>query len=206
MPCPHQLSDQSDVQVPDLALDFPVLWLLVALGQSQAGSPPHHPGLHVASPVFLRQLSLFKAGDKSLLCAAPPHLTDHPHSQQDSTLALMYSPELGQKVNSPGSFQGPPAWPIPPQWGRTESGSSSTTSCSSGGPAPAPALAPRPRPGCSRGTLGEIIPPTMFILAERLKLIIDWGVQGCRGTAPLEKGLAGTASSKRPGEEGTGAR
>lgn len=51
------------------------------LGQSQAHSPPHHPGLCIASPVFLRQLSLFNARDKSLFCVpwialcstTPPH-------------------------------------------------------------------------------------------------------------------------------------
>lgn len=61
--------------------DSPILWLLVALGWSQARSPPHHPGLPVASLVFLRQLSLFKAEDKSFLCmpwvalccTPPPH-------------------------------------------------------------------------------------------------------------------------------------
>lgn len=55
------------------------------------------------------------------LCAAPPHLTDHPHS----TLAQMCPPQLGQKVHS--SLQGPPAWPISSWWVRTEGSSSSTT-------------------------------------------------------------------------------
>lgn len=77
---------------------FPILWVLVALGQSHAGSPCHHPGLHADSTMFHRQVPPSKVEDRSLLClpwvGSVLHtccLADHPHSQQDSTLALMCS-------------------------------------------------------------------------------------------------------------------
>lgn len=69
--------------------DFPILWLLAALGWSEARSPPHHPSLPVASPVSQAVVSLQGWGQIPSLCALggsvlhAPHLTESPHSQQE---------------------------------------------------------------------------------------------------------------------------
>lgn len=68
------LSDQPDVQVCGVALEFPIPWLL---GQSEAGCPPCHPGLHAASPAFHRQAPPSKVRDRSLLCVSPGWATCH---------------------------------------------------------------------------------------------------------------------------------
>lgn len=108
--CPHQLSDQSDHQVCGLAHDFPVLWLLVALGWSQARSPPHHPGLPVASPVSQAAVSLQGWGQIPSVCALSGSVL-HPLTSQ--TIPTPSKSECGLDVPTTAGTEGAQPWLTP---------------------------------------------------------------------------------------------